>query len=109
MTGLGHWIDRWADFQPHKTAIAFQGRDISYGGLAQRIRQFAWRFSVELDVSRSDRVGFLGTNHPDFVATLFACARIGAILVPFNWRLAAAEHGYLIEDAEPLLLLVTVE
>ena len=109
MSGLGHWIDRWADFQPHKTAIAFQGRDISYVGLAQRIRQFAWRFSAELDVSRGDRVGFLGTNHPDFVATLFACARIGAIMVPFNWRLAAAEHGFVIQDAEPVLLLVTAE
>ena len=92
MRGLGHWIDRWADFQPHKTAIAFQGREISYSRLAQRIRQFARLFAGELGVSRGDRVGFLGTNHPDFLATLFACARIGAIMVPLNWRLTVTEH-----------------
>ena len=109
MTGLGYWIDRWADIQPHKTAIAFQGREISYGALAERIRQFARVFVTELGISRGDRIAFLGTNHPDFLATFFACARIGAIMVPFNWRLAAAEHRYLIEDAGPKVLLVTTE
>ena len=28
MSGMGQWIDRWADFQPRKTAIVFQGRAI---------------------------------------------------------------------------------
>jgi fatty-acyl-CoA synthase len=108
MTGLGHWIDRWADVQPHRTAIAFQGREISYGALAERIRQFARTFAGA-GIARGDRIAVLGTNHPDFLAAVFAGARIGAIIVPFNWRLAAAEHGYLINDAEPKLLLATAE
>ncbi len=109
MSGMGRWIDRWADFQPRKAAIIFQGRIITYSALAQRIRELAVFFNAELGVSRGDRVAFLGYNHPDFLAALFACSRIGAMLVPLNWRLTAAELGYMIEDAEPAALLATPE
>ena len=50
-----------------------------------------------LDVGRGDRVAFLGFNSPEMIAILFACARIGAIVVPLNWRL---RHGYNKCDQE---------
>ena len=46
-----------------------------------------------------DRVGWIGLNDPAMLATLFACERIGAALVPLNWRLAAEELQWIAEDA----------
>ena len=96
---LSHWIERWADFQPEKTAIRFEGRDISYRAFDQRIRRVAGFLHHDLDVEHGDRVAFLGLNSPDMLALMFACARIGAILVPLNWRLAPPEHLYILKNA----------
>jgi fatty-acyl-CoA synthase len=52
-------------------------------------------------VGKGDRVAWLGYNCPDMLVLLFALARLGAILVPLNWRLAAAEHRAILEDCEP--------
>ena len=54
-------------------------------------------------------VAFLGFNHPEMLALLFACARLRAILLPLNWRLTAAEHARVLADAKPRLVLVTAD
>jgi len=56
-------------------------------------------------VSGSDRVAILCRNRVEFFELLFACAKIGAILVPLNWRMPAIELQVLIDDAEPALLI----
>jgi fatty-acyl-CoA synthase len=52
-------------------------------------------------VTKGDRVAWLGYNSPDMLVLLFALARLGAILVPLNWRLAAAEHRAILDDCKP--------
>src|SRR3546814_8089039 len=42
-------------------------------------------------VGPGDRVGLLSANHPSMVVTYLAVARAGAVPVPLNWRLTAAE------------------
>ena len=56
-------------------------------------------------VGEGDRVAILCRNRIEFFELLFACARIGALLVPLNWRMPAAELDGLVADAEPSLLL----
>jgi fatty-acyl-CoA synthase len=46
-------------------------------------------------------VAWLGYNSPDMLVLLFALARLGAILVPLNWRLTAAEHKVILQDCTP--------
>ena len=48
---------------------------------------------------RSDRVAILSLNRPDYLVLLYACARLGAMLVPLNWRLAVAEQSFILSDA----------
>ena len=103
---VSSWIERHADFAPDKIAIDFEGQKISYADLEQRIQRVAAALSNELAVARGDRVGFLGYNSPDMLILVFACARIGAILVPLNWRLAAPEHNFILQDAGIKLLIV---
>lgn len=106
---LSHWIERWADFQPEKTAIRFEGRDITYSAFDERIRRVAGLLHHELDVEQGDRIAFLGLNSPDMLALMFACARIGAMLVPLNWRLAPPEHLYILQNAGAKVLFCEQE
>ncbi len=96
---LSNWIDRWADFSPHKIAITFEDRRITYAGLRERVHRLSAVLRGGLGVPRGGRIAFLGYNNPDFLALLFACARTGAIMVPLNWRLAAPELAFILEDA----------
>jgi len=103
---LAGWIDHQADFVPEKCAIRFDGQDISYAELADRINQLAAVLTLQLDVQRGDRVAYLGLNSPEIIVLLFACAKIAAVMVPLNWRLAGPEHIYLLNHAEPCALFV---
>lgn len=52
-----------------------------------------------------DRLAWLGLNHPLQLAALFACARLGAIFMPLNFRLATAELQQIVDDAAPACLV----
>jgi fatty-acyl-CoA synthase len=56
-------------------------------------------------VRRGDRVGTLSGNRSEVAAAFFACGRIGAALLPLNWRLAAAELAPVLADGAPVVLL----
>ncbi len=45
-------------------------------------------------------------NHPDYLVLLYACARLGAMLVPINWRLAVPEQLFILRDAGVKALVV---
>ena len=85
---LSDWIDRQADFAPGKAALRFEGEAISYRDFATRIARTAGALRA-MGVGRGDCVAYLGFNSPQQLALLFACARLGALLAPLNWRLAA--------------------
>jgi fatty-acyl-CoA synthase len=99
-------IDRNAAFSPDKTAIAFEGERLSYAAFAARIERTATALKHELGVGRGDRVAILSLNRPDYLVLLYACARLGAMLVPLNWRLAVAEQLFILTDAGAKVLVL---
>ncbi len=103
---LSNWIERQADFAPDRCAIRFAGEDLSYAGLARKVNQLADSMANHLNIGRGDRVAYLGLNSPEIVVLLFACARIGAVLMPLNWRLAEPEHRFMLGQAEPSAIFV---
>jgi len=102
---LSHWIERHARFAPQAVAIRFEGEDIAYAELARRIRCAA-AVLADRGVGRGDAVAWLGMNHPAVLVLLFACARLGAMLAPLNWRLAPPEHARVLRDCPPRVLFV---
>src|SRR3954464_5484317 len=103
---LSDLIARNAAFYPQKPALVFEGEVLSYRAFLQRIETTARALKSEFGISRGDRVAILSLNRPDYLVLLYACARLGAMLVPLNWRLAAAEQIFILSDASPKVLLL---
>jgi fatty-acyl-CoA synthase len=104
--GLADLIDRNAAFAPDKPALRYQGQVWSYAFLAARIDALARAMKSQLGVHRGDRVAVLALNSPDYLALLYACARLGAMLLPLNWRLAVPEQVFILRDAAVKALFV---
>jgi fatty-acyl-CoA synthase len=89
-------IARNAAFTPEKPALRYAESTLTYAALAQRIAAAARALKSVLGIGRGDRVAILATNHPDYIVLLYACARLGALLVPLNWRLAVPVHMFIL-------------
>src|SRR5450631_799204 len=103
---LSDLIERNAAFTPDKPAIVFEGKVLSYAAFGARIECTARALKAEFGVGRGDRIGILSLNRPDYLVMLYACARLGAMLVPLNWRLAVAEQLFILSDASVKVLLL---
>ena len=77
---------------------------LTYGQLLGRADALA-RGLHEGGVRRGDRVAILCLNRTEVFEALLACARLGAALVPLNWRLAPAELAAITADCAPAALL----
>ncbi len=99
-------IERNAAFTPNKPAVIFGSEPLTYAAFATRIAQTARALKAEFGVERGDRIAILSLNRPDYLVLLYACARLGAILVPLNWRLAVAEQIFILSDAGVKVLLL---
>src|SRR5947207_3999889 len=102
---LSRFVDYWAARSPSKVAIHFEGKDYTYAELAIQVGSAA----NSLAVQKGERVAWLGYNNPQMLVLLFALARLGAILVPLNWRLTVAEHREIVADCAPRLLFCDAE
>ena len=96
----------WSRQAPDRTALVdrARGRRIAYAELDALAD--AWAGALRsAGVGAGERVAVLSANRVEVVALLAACERIGAALVPLNWRLGAAELAPMLVDARPVLLL----
>jgi fatty-acyl-CoA synthase len=101
----GGWLARRAAATGGRTAVVEDDgehgpRAFSYAALEERsARCAAWLHAR--GVGRGDRVAIALANRSAFVETVFAAARLGAIAVPVNTRLAPPELRQLLDDAAP--------
>jgi fatty-acyl-CoA synthase len=96
--GLGSWPERRLRISPERDAIWFEGTSTSHAGFAERVRRAASALA-RLGIRRGDRVGWVAGNHPSALETLYASGQLGAVWVPVNARLTAAETQYVLEHS----------
>lgn len=104
---VGLWLEKWNVFGRDRVALVDgeTGQRWTYGSLFERAqRRAAWLRDVH-GVQAGDRVAWSAGNRLEFFALLFACARLGAILVPINWRLAPPEVSYVLGHCDPKLVI----
>jgi len=94
-----------ARIRPHKLAvkdISFD-RQWTYAEFELCVAKVATKLRQQ-EVVTGDRVACLSKNRAEVVALQIACARLGAIFVPLNWRLSLDELKSIMADCEPRLL-----
>ena len=107
----GDWIGRWARAYPGKEAVydAITGRRHTYGQMAGDIHKLANFLGNELGIGKGDMVTCLSLNRYEYIVLFFALSRLGAVMVPLNFRLALGEFRYFFEDARPKALFYDAE
>jgi fatty-acyl-CoA synthase len=98
-------LDGWAIATPDRPALIQDDRRLDFAALATEVRRLAALLTRREGIGRGDRVAFLGPNAITQILLVFAAARLGATVVPLNWRLTAPELGHALANAGPRLLL----
>ena len=95
----------WRRLAPTKTALVdrVRGERWTYAELDQEADRWAGLLRSN-GITSGDRVAALAGNRSEMVALFFACSRVGAALVPLNWRLPAPELTPVLADASPRLI-----
>ncbi len=95
---LGLWPARRAELTPDRVAIDQGGHLLTYAELEDRAARCADALGAS-GIGTGDRVAALLDNGHEYAEVLFACARLGAILVPLSTRLAAPELEFMSSDS----------
>lgn len=89
---------------PNRTAVVEGPVRLTWPELDDRVNQAA-RLLASLGVQRGDRVLWLAQTSYRFLEVMVACARIGAMVCPANWRQSAEEFAFVIDDFTPTVVL----
>lgn len=108
MLNLSAFVAYHATRSPERTALIYRDAPVSYGALNERIRRLAALMHAR-GVGPDDVVAVFMKNSPAFLEIAFAASYLGAIFLPINFRLAAAEAEYILGDARARLLFVDEE
>ena len=93
-------ICRNAQCHADREAIVFNDVRLTYSQFKDRCDQLAAGL-VKLGVEKGDRLGIVAHNCDEFMILYGAAAKIGAILLPVNWRFQQNEVEYVLNDATP--------
>ncbi len=101
------WIRHHARRRPAKCAIVdFEsGSELTYREMDRQADACAAFLHRRHNIPPGDRVALLAQNCPEIFVIQVACARLQAILLPLNWRLAEPELNYMLSDATPKVVL----
>jgi fatty-acyl-CoA synthase len=84
------------------------GEITRYRALEARVSRLAGTLAAR-GVGAGDRVAIASLGRPEVFETQLACARVGAAMVPLNWRLAAPELELIAAAARPALAIADPE
>ena len=95
---LSRMLD-WARYRfADRDALVYDDRSWTFWQLDEDVNALAAGL-VELGVSRGSRVGMYALNCPEYLLLALAIAKVGAVMVPFNYRLHEEELAYLLDHA----------
>lgn len=86
----------------------FEGTTISYRDADEQSNQVA-NALIAAGLKKGDRVAYLSKNSIEYPVIFFGCSKAGVVPVPLNYRLAAPEWAYIINDAQAKMVLTSAE
>lgn len=110
---IGDWLERGERYWPNALAVVDAAKGgpgrYTYAALNARANRLAHYLRHTVGIQRGDRVGMLALNGVEYLDAFFACGKLGAIFVPFNWRSHWKELVALIADTTPKILIYSDE
>ena len=98
----------WAGERPGLIAFEQEGETITYGATDLLTRQLVALLQAR-GIAKGDRIAWLGKNDVMYFLLYLAAARMGAVMVPIGWRLAAPEIGFILTDTGAKLVFAGSE
>src|SRR5882757_10383166 len=105
---LDERLAHWAETKPNDEAVTYFDRTWTWAQWNDRVRRLAGALT-ERGVKRGDVVAFLDKNHPACLELTFAAASLGVANAIINFRLAADEMDYVLNDSGAKVLIVGAE
>lgn len=99
------FLERSAKIYANKTAVICGSQRWTYREYAERVERLAQAL-VDLGIRPGERVAYLGYNCHRLLECYYGIVKIGAVLLPLNIRLIAADFEYILRDAEPRIVFV---
>ncbi len=87
-----------------RTFLMFGDRRLTYAQLDQKAGALAAALH-ELGIGKGDRIAIDLPNWPEFILSMFAAARLGAIMVPLNPRYTVPELQYMLRHSEAAVVI----
>jgi long-chain acyl-CoA synthetase len=108
ITCLGDISRHWAAKTPDRLALTAGDRAWTYGEIDRESQRVAQGL-IELGIGAGGRIAYLDKNTPEYFMHLFGGAKVNAVSVAVNWRLAPPEMEYIIDNADAEMLFVGEE
>ncbi len=87
-------------------AMTYAGKDFTYAEMVERVNRAANAFRA-LGIRKEDRVALLSQNCNQYFEIYFANGKVGSVTTPLNYRLAAPEIEFIINNSEAVALIVS--
>jgi acyl-CoA synthetase (AMP-forming)/AMP-acid ligase II len=97
-------VERNARLHPDRLAFALDDQRVTHAAYLARVERLAAGLA-HAGAKPGDRIVILSQNNLEFVDLYGAAARLGAIIVPINWRLSAEEIAFVSADAAPRIVI----
>lgn len=101
------WFSKWATYTPEKVAVkdADSRTGLTYAQINNAANGIAKFLRDKYQLKKGDRIGIISENDLTQVLIFAAAQKMGAVLVPINYRLVPEEVEYMLGDAECNLVL----
>ena len=105
------WIGKWSEYTPDKLAVAAAdgGRSYTFKELHDLSAKMVNCLQNYHNIQKGDRLPVLAQHSPEYLILFLAAQRLGAILVPLNYRSSAFELNYCLKDLDPKFFLADVD
>ncbi len=97
-------VEIQATENPDGTFLIYNDRRLTYAQVDARATALAAALA-ELGVGKGDRIAIDLPNWPEFVLSMFAVAKLGAVIVPLNPRYTVPELQYMLRHSEATVVI----
>ena len=99
-----HSLGRAVRYYGEQTALSIGGKRLTFSELDNRVERIAAALSRR-GLRTGDRLAVLLPNGPEYIELVYACSRLGVIVVPLNARYSSREIDRVLKDASPRALV----